>query len=90
MVYSYRRADSTYVVTAFLGGGQIWEYAGRPDGERWVFYREGRRSDAPLQLRQVIRVAGDTLHYVEEASVDGGPWHLTDPSEDYRYVRTRP
>jgi hypothetical protein len=88
MVYRYRRADSAFAVTVFLAGGQIWEYAGRPEEGRWVLYLERARPDAP-RLRQVIRVAGDTLHYIEEASVNGGPWQLTDPSEDYKYVKTR-
>ena len=89
MIYSYRRGDSTYVVTVFLAGGQIWEYAGRPEGGLWTFYRQRTRPDAPQQYRQVIRVVGDTLHFVEEASVNRGPWQLTDPSDDYKYVKTR-
>ena len=90
MVYSYRRGDSSFVATVFLAGGQIWEYAGRPEGERWVLYRQRTRPDAPQRFRQVIRVAGDTLHFMEEASAGGGPWQLTDPSEDYKYVKARP
>lgn len=89
MVYSYRRGDSTFVATVFLTGGQIWEYAGRPEDERWVLYRQRTRPDAPQRFRQIIRVVGDTLHFMEEASAGGGPWQLTDPSEDYKYVRAR-
>lgn len=89
MVYSYRGADTTYTVTVLLPGGQVWRYAGRPDADRWEFLLEPGRADPQQRLRQVVRVTGDTLHFREEASVNGGPWRLTDPSEDYRYVRVR-
>ena len=89
IVYSYRRGDSTFVATVFLAGGQVWEYAGRPEDERWVLYRQRTRPDAPQRFRQVIRVVGDTLHFMEEASAGAGPWQLTDPSEDYKYVKAR-
>ena len=88
MIYSYRRSDSTYTVTALLSGGQVWNYAGRPEGDRWVFYLANTRPDAPQRLRQVIAASTDTLHFVEEVSDNGGPWRLTDASEDYKYVRT--
>jgi hypothetical protein len=89
IVYSFRRADSAYVATVFLPGGQLWEYAGRPEGGRWVLYLQRMRPEnAAQRLRQVIRVAADTLHFTEEASVNGGPWTLTDPSEDYKYARS--
>lgn len=89
MIYSYRRSDSTYAVTVLLPGGQVWNYAGRPEGDRWVLYLANSRPDAPQRLRQVIAVVADTLHFVEEVSENGGPWRLTDPSEDYKYVRER-
>ena len=87
MIYSYRRSDSTYTVTVLLSGGQVWSYAGRPEGDRWVFYLANSRPDAPQRLRQVIATSADTLHFVEEVSQNGGPWRLTDASEDYKYVR---
>jgi hypothetical protein len=37
----------------------------------------------------VIVALPDTLHFVEEVSENGGPWRLSDPSEDYRYVKVR-
>lgn len=88
LVYSYQRSDSTYAVTVFLSGGQVWRYAGRPDGDRWVLNHVSNAPDSP-RLRQVISAGKDTLHFREEASENGGPWRLTDPSEDYRYVRVR-
>jgi hypothetical protein len=89
MIYSYRGADSTYTVTVLLAGGQVWSYAGRPEGDRWVFHLANTRPDRPQRLRQVITAVADTLHFAEEVSENGGPWRLTDPSEDYKYVRSR-
>ena len=87
MIYSYRRSDSAYTVTVLLTGGQVWSYAGRPEGDRWLFYLN-TSPDGAQRLRQVIIAGADTLRFVEEASENGGPWRLTDPSEDYRYVRS--
>jgi hypothetical protein len=87
-VYSYRGGDSTYTLTVFLSGGQVWRYAGRPEGSRWTFYLQGNRPDAPPpRLRQIIVALGDTLRFIEEASEDGTTWRLSDPSEDYRSLR---
>jgi hypothetical protein len=89
MIYSYRKADSTYTVTILLPGGQLWSYAGRPEGDRWMFYLANPGADLTLRLRQVIVASVDSLRFIEEASENGGPWRLTDASEDYVYVRTR-
>ena len=86
-VYSYRGSDSTYTLTVFLSGGQVWRYAGRPEGSRWTFYQQSNRPDAPSRLRQVVIASGDTLRFIEEISDDGNAWRLSDPSEDYRAVR---
>jgi hypothetical protein len=86
-VYSYRGADSTYTLTVFLSGGQVWRYAGRPEASRWTFYRLSNRPDAPSRLRQIVVASGDTLRFVEEISEDGSTWRLSDPSEDFRSVR---
>jgi hypothetical protein len=86
-VYSYRGADSTYTLTVFLSGGQVWRYAGHPEGNRWTFYLQSNRSDATPRLRQIVVASGDTLRFIEEASEDGNTWRLSDPSEDYRSLR---
>ena len=86
-VYSYRGSDSTYLLTVFLSGGQVWRYAGRPEGSRWTFYQQSNRPGTPSRLRQVVIVSGDTLQFIEEVSEDGNAWRLSDPSEDYRSVR---
>jgi hypothetical protein len=85
-IFSYRGADSTYLLTVFLANGQVWRYEGRPDGDRWVFELVASRPDSP-RLRQVVMPAGDTIRFIEEVSENGGPWRLSDPSEDYTHVR---
>src|SRR5688572_3853373 len=89
-VYSYRGSDSTYTRTVFLSGGQVWRYAGQPEGNRWTFYRQSNRPGAPSRLRQIVVAFGDTLGFIEEASEDGNAWRLSAPSEDYRAVRVAP
>ena len=87
-VYSYRGSDSAYTLTVFLSGGQVWRYAGRPEGSRWTFYLQGNLPDAPPpRLRQIVVALGDTLRFIEEVSEDGNTWRLSDPSEDYRSLR---
>jgi len=87
VTYSYRGADSTYLATVLLSSGQVWRYEGRLDGDRWVLLLVSSRSDAPMRLRQVVAPAGDTIRFREEVSEDGGPWRLSDPREEYHYVR---
>jgi hypothetical protein len=87
-IFSYRGADSTYLLTVFLATGHVWRYEGRPDADRWVFDLVGSRSESP-RLRQVLIPAGDTIRFLEEVSENEGPWRLTDPSEDFTYVRVR-
>lgn len=85
-IYSYRGRDSTYVVTALLGTGQVWTYEGRVQDGRWVFDRVFDRPDVTQRLRMVVTPAGDTIHFIEESSENGAAWKVT---EDYRYVRIR-
>jgi hypothetical protein len=89
LVYSYRGADATYMVTVFLAGGQVWRYEGQPDGDRWVFDLIPTGPAAPQRLRQVLTPRGDEIRFREEVSEKGGPWRLTDPSEEYVHVRVR-
>jgi hypothetical protein len=87
--YSYRDQDSTYLLTVLLSGGQVWRYEGRPEGERWVFNRVANRPDPPRRYRQILTPSAESIQFLEELSENGGPWRLTDPSEDFRYVRVR-
>jgi hypothetical protein len=87
-IYSYRAADSTFLVYALMRTGEAFSYAGRPDGNRWLFdflpHAHDLRSDQRHRLRMVITVQPDTIRFVEESSENGGPWQVT---EDYRHVR---
>ena len=86
-IFSYRGADSTYLLTVLLANGQVWRYEGRPDADRWVFDLVPSRPDSP-RLRQVLIPTGDSIRFLEEVSENGGPWRLSDPSEDFTYVRS--
>lgn len=87
-IYSYRAADSTYLVYALMRTGEAFSYAGRPDGDRWILDFVPPTHDVqqrPQQrLRMVITVQQDTIRFVEEYSENGGPWQV---SEDYRHLR---
>ena len=89
IVYSYRGRDSTYLATVFLAGGQVWRYAGRPEGDRWVFQLLDR-PDSAIRLRMVIVPTPDTIRYREEFQERDGSWRLSDPREDVRRARARP
>jgi hypothetical protein len=90
VIYSYRGADAMYLVTVLLAGGQVWRYEGQLEGDRWVLNLVSARPNSPQRLRQVVIPAGDTIRFMEEVSENGGPWRLSDPSEDYSHVRVPP
>jgi hypothetical protein len=86
-ILSYRDNDSTYVAHHAFAGGQTFTYHGRIEGDRWVmdlqptpFWPSNER------LRTIITPVPGGMRYVEEHSVDGGPWKIT---EDYRYRKIR-
>jgi hypothetical protein len=87
-ILSYRDADSTYVSHFAFAGGANLVYYGRVEGDRWVMnLQPPPRWPANERLRTIITaVPGGGLRFVEEHSVDGGPWTIT---EDYRYRRVR-
>ena len=87
-IFSYRGADSTYLLTVLLANGQVWRYEGRPDADRWIFELVSSQPGSP-RLRQLLIPAGDTIRFLEEVSENGAPWRLSDPSEDFTYVRVR-
>ncbi len=87
-IFSYRGADSKYLLTVLLANGQVWRYEGGPDGDRWVFELVSSRPGSP-RLRQVLIPSGDSIRFLEEVSENGAPWRLSDPSEDFTYVRAR-
>jgi hypothetical protein len=84
-VLSYREADSTYIAHFVFPGGSTLTYYGRPEGDRWMMNLQ----PTPLwpanhRLRTIISAVPEGLRFVEESSVDGGPWKIT---EDYRHRR---
>ena len=86
-VLSYREADSTYIAHFAFAGGDNLVYHGRLEGERWVLNLQPTPLlPANKRLREIITVVPEGLRYVEEQSVDGGPWTVT---EDYRRRRIK-
>ncbi len=83
-VFSYRQ--ETYVAFAAMGDGLSSTYTGGPDGDRWIFNVQSDRPNNPQRLRIVITPTNDRLRFVEESSMNGGPWQTT---EDYTYVRVK-
>lgn len=86
-VLSYRGADSTYIAHLAFPSGATLTYEGRPDGNRWIMNLLPTPRWPPNQrLRTIIHANPDELRFVEESSVDGGAWEVT---EDYRLRRVR-
>ena len=86
-ILSYREADSTYIAHFAFPRGDNLVYHGRLEGDRWILNLQ----PSPLlpgnnRLREIITVVPGGLRYVEEQSVDGGPWTVT---EDYRRRRVK-
>ena len=86
-ILSYREADSTYIAHFAFPQGDNLVYHGRPEGDRWVLdLQPSPLLPANKRFREIITVVPGGLRYVEEQSVDGGPWTVT---EDYRRRRIR-
>lgn len=84
-VLSYRASDSTYIAHFTFPNGSTLTYHGRPEGDRWVMNLQPMPMwPANNRLRTIITAVPEGLRYVEESSVDGGPWKIT---EDYRHKR---
>jgi hypothetical protein len=86
-ILSYRDRDSVYVAHHAFAGGATLTYHGRIEGDRWVMNLQPTPFwPANERLRTIITLVPDGMRYVEEHSVDGGPWKVT---EDYRYRKLR-
>ena len=86
-ILSYREADSIYIAHHAFAAGDNLVYHGSPEGDRWVLnLQPSPLLPANTRLREIITVVPEGLRYVEEKSVDGGPWTIT---EDYRRRRIR-
>jgi hypothetical protein len=86
-IMSYREEGDIYIVHHAFPSGDTVTYHGTLDGERWVMdmvSAPGLRKTH--RLREIITAVPEGVRYVEERSVDGGPWEVT---EDYRFRRVK-
>ena len=86
-IMSYREESDIYIVHHAFAGGDTVTYHGKFDGERWMM----EMVSAPglpktHRFREIITAVPDGVRYVEERSVEGGPWEVT---EDYRFRRVK-
>jgi hypothetical protein len=86
-ILSYQDHDSTYLAHFGFSAGATLTYIGRVEGDRWIMDMQPSPLLSPnRRFRTIITKVGTGLRFVEEYSVDGGPWSVT---EDYRYRRVR-
>jgi hypothetical protein len=86
-ILSYRNRDSVYIAQFAFPNGSTMTYHGRVEGDRWIMdFQPTPSSPANQRLRTIITAVPEGLRYVEESSVDGGVWKIT---EDYRRRRVR-
>lgn len=86
-ILSYRAEEDIYIAHHAFAGGANLTYHGRFDGERWMMDMVSAPNLSPNQrFRTIITRVPDGVRYVEERSIDGGPWEVT---EDYRFKRVR-
>ena len=79
--------DSTYVAHHAFADGTTFTYHGRIEGDRWIMNLQPTPFwPANQRLREIITPVPGGMRYVEELSVDGGPWKVT---EDYRQRKVR-
>ena len=86
-ILSYQQHNATYLAHFAFPNGDTVTYIGRVDGDRWVMDMQ----PSPLlpsneRFREIITKVGDSLRFVEERSVNGGAWSIT---EDYQSRRIR-
>jgi hypothetical protein len=86
-ILSYRAQENIYIAHHAFPDGANLTYHGRIDGERWVMDMVSAPNLRPNQrFRTIITKVPDGLRYVEELSIDEGPWQIT---EDYRLRRVK-
>jgi hypothetical protein len=86
-ILSYQEQSATYLAHFAFPSGDVVTYVGRVEGDRWVMNMQ----PTPLlpsneRYREIITRVDGGLRFVEERSVDGGPWVIT---EDFRYRRAK-
>jgi hypothetical protein len=78
---------AAYVAHHAFAGGATLTYDGIIKGDRWVMNRQPTPFwPANERHRTIITPVPNGMRYIEEHSVDGGPWKVT---EDYRYRKLR-
>jgi hypothetical protein len=86
-ILSYSAEDNFYIVHHAFADGANLTYHGRFDGERWIMDMVFAPNLPPnRRFRTIITKVPDGVRYVEESSLDGGPWEIT---EDYRFKRVK-
>ena len=81
------RTVEAYLARFAFPAGATLTYIGRMEGDRWIMDMQQSPLLPPNErFRTIITKVGTGLRFVEEHSVDGGPWSVT---EDYRYRRVR-
>ena len=86
-IMSYREEGDIYIVHHAFPSGDTVTYHGKFEGERWMM----EMVSAPglpktHRFREIITAVPEGVRYVEELSVDGGSWEVT---EDYRFRRVK-
>ena len=87
-ILSYQAHSDTYLAHFAFPNGDTVTYVGRVEGDRWVMDMQ----PSPLlpsnhRFREIITKVGNSLRFIEERSVDGGPWSVTE--DYYRYRRVK-
>lgn len=87
-ILSYQPHNATYLAHFAFPNGDTVTYVGRVEGDRWVMDMQ----PSPLlpsnhRFREIITKVGSSLRFVEERSVDGGPWSITEDYYRHRLVK---
>jgi hypothetical protein len=86
-ILSYRERDSTYLAYFAIPGGENVVFHGTPSDDGWVMdLQPTPLVPAGMRLRTTITRTATGLRFVDESSMDGAPWQVT---EDYQHRRMK-
>lgn len=86
-IMSYREEDDSYIVHHAFSSGAAVTYQGKFDGERWMLDMVSAPGlPKTHRFREIITAVPQGIRYVEERSINGGPWEIT---EDFRHRRVK-
>ena len=71
---SYSAIEKTYVYYGLYGSGNSRTLRGRWNTDRFIFEGQRVTKKETTRWKVTITPAGKNLHFVEEASVNTGPW----------------